>query len=130
MPGPAAKSSTIVLPAAGRDGDSPEPTGVLSEGARRMWDAWWSSPMATMWDPNVDVFVLTRLAQMYDHAQSEGVSDRVTVEMRQLEGTFGLSPKGRKELGWVIEADAPTVVSPADEIDRKRKERRARLAAG
>jgi hypothetical protein len=130
MPGPAAKSSTIVLPAAGRNGDIPEPTGVLSVSARNMWDAWWRSPMATMWDPTVDVFVLTRLAQMYDHAQSSGVSDRVTVEMRQLEGTFGLSPKGRKELGWVIESDAATVVSPADEIERKRKERRARLAAG
>jgi len=129
MPGPASKSDRVMLPANPTLDVVPEPTGSLSDDARRMWDAWWRSPMATMWDANVDRYVLTRLAQMYDHAKLEGVSDRVTVEMRQLESTFGLSPKGRKDLGWRIERDASTVPAPADEVDRKREERRRRIEA-
>ena len=129
MPGPAARATSVTLTAIDADAPIPEPTAELSTSARKMWDAWWRSPMSVMWDPAVDVYVLTRLAQMYDHARTEGVSDRVTVEMRQLEGTFGLSPKGRKELGWIIDREAVAPPAPADEIERKRLERRRRLAA-
>lgn len=129
MPVSDQKSIRITLPATGRTDPVPEPTQPLSGDAREMWDAWWRSPMATQWNVAADVFPLTRLALMYDHQRLEGVTDRVTVEMRQLESQFGLSPKGRKELGWVIDADVAVAAAPADEVERKRKERRSRLEA-
>lgn len=133
MPNQPKQPPLIPLPAEGRTGPIPKPTAELSAKARRMWNAWWRSPMATMWNVEVDVFALTRLAEMYDFAQEVGVSDRVTVEMRQLEATFGLNPKARKDLNWVIvdtDADAaPTGDAPSDEVARLREERRRRLAA-
>lgn len=130
MPVSNQKSVAVSLPFEGHQGEIPEPTQPLADEARAMWDRWWRTPMATQWSTTADVYPLTRLALMYEHQRTEGVSDRVTVEMRQMESQFGLSPKGRKELGWTIAAPLVAVVDAgADEIEQKRKERRQRLEA-
>ena len=131
MPVSNQKSVAVSLPFEGYTGPIPEPTQPLNDEARAMWDSWWRTPMATQWSTTADVYPLTRLALMYEHQRTEGVSDRVTVEMRQMESQFGLSPKGRKELGWTITAPvtAPGAGDDEDEVDRKRKERRQRLEA-
>ena len=130
MPVTNQKAVGVSLPHEGYSGPIPEPTSELSVESRRMWDAWWRTPMATQWSHAADVYPLTRLALMYEHQRTEGVTDRVTVEMRQLESQFGLSPKGRKELGWSIAAPvSPAAESGEDDVARKRQERRARLEA-
>lgn len=129
MPVSDQKSIRVTLPASGRDGEIPEPTHPLGAEAREMWDAWWRSPMAVMWEPSADVYPLTRLAALYEQMRVEGVSDRVTVEMRQLESMFGLTPKARKELGWTVAADEAEPTSSASDIAQKREERRRRLRA-
>lgn len=137
MPGPESRANRIILDPEGRKGPVPEPnTDVeLLESTRRMWDRWWRSPQATMWHEPTAIDPLTRLALMYDKAarSEEGLSDRVQVEMRQLETQFGLNPKGLKELGWEVGTPRAEEAGPAGavtEIERARQERRKRLEAG
>jgi hypothetical protein len=94
------------LPAEGRQGPAPElPSGLIwVEWTRQYWALIWASPMATRWT-EYDVPSLLRLAQLQQTALIDG-DRRLLAEIRQLEDRFGLSPRGRRLLGWEI-ADAP-----------------------
>ena len=86
----------------------PEPLMPLTVPQRRLWDALWSQPIATLWCP-ADVPALTRLVmlQTSDRAQFDG---RLLAETRQLEDRFLLSPYARAQQRVVIvepEEDEP-----------------------
>ena len=127
----------VVLPAAGRDGPVPEcPSSddLLPESVVQ-WEAWWTSPMATMWDVRFDVFPLARCLELYDRQRrgGDGLSNGELVEIRHIEARFGLDPRSRKELCWLIvdedgEAqDGPKdgTVTSMDAARRKRVEAKA-----
>lgn len=129
----------VVLPAGGREGPPPSIPlrGKLEKQSLEQWEAWWRSPMATMWDDQFDVFALARCLQLYDRMRRDGVTNGELTEIRQIEARFGLDPRSRKELCWVI-ADPP-VEEPSrpgssrpqassDELAERR--RRVEIAAG
>lgn len=104
----------VYLPPEGRSDRVPAvpTTKRLLKSSREQWKAWWKSPMAVMWDRRFDVFPLCRLLELHDRFRREGVKAAELTEMRQLEGRFGLDPRSRKELGWVI-------AEPFDDDDGK-----------
>lgn len=150
MPGPPPKSDDerlrrnaptfqwVTLPAAGYDGPIPQLPSTrpaLQAASKTMWRTWWRSPMATQWLES-DVPTLLRLLRMID-SEARGTlgnsADRA--EIRQLLDRFGLTPRGRQQLRWVIAGDdgvqesGPRVTESQDELaarrealrDRKRK---------
>lgn len=74
---------------------------------RRKWAYWWSSPVATMWDPATDLEGLRRLAIVSVTGKPSALS-----EIRQLEDRFGLSPSARRRLYWRVEGvDVPSTAA-------------------
>jgi len=92
-----------ILPAAGRQEPAPPLPGisVWLEWTKEYWATIWASPMATRWS-EFDVPALARLAKLQQDCLVDGDSRRLA-EIRQLEDRFGLSPRGRRLLGWEIE---------------------------
>lgn len=129
---PKKEADRVVLPPEGRQGRAPAvPTPVkLLKASREQWKAWWSSPMATMWDERFDVFPLARLLSLYDMMRRDGGVPAATLtEMRQLEARFGLEPRSRKELCWVIGEPEEAAPSPKREDTDELAERRRRVSA-
>jgi hypothetical protein len=105
-----------------------------------IWRAWWRSPQATQWHAPTAVYPLTRLLVMYAQTMAGDLPvPAAQAEMRHLETQFGLSPKGMRELKWVIgeapepEAKPPAKKStpsrPAKVSDMEEERRRRALAA-
>ena len=111
---PVKEAQRVVLDPAGRMGRAPNPRTdePLADADREQWRAWWRSPMATMWDSATDVYPLTRLLLLYREERLEGVDTKRSAEMRQLEGQYGLTARGRKELMWVIGAPEEPSAKP------------------
>ena len=146
MPGPAPKPNRVrrsmpesekqrvVLPAEGNQGRIPEPRTAadLLPSSMERWASWWRSPMAVMWHPEGDLDELSRLLAMYDANDRGELSATEAKELRQLASAYGLTPKGRKELHWVI--DEPLVdageapVSQDDELAERRRRSESRSA--
>lgn len=115
MPGPAPKSKDqrrnrhkpktgdwVVLP---KTHDATPPALPAVKGFRWLkstkdwWAAIWKSPMASQWQES-DVFGLVELA-MLRQSFLEGdlrLAEKITVKSDK----FGLTPKGRKDLRWVV----------------------------
>lgn len=129
MPGPARKprnqrrrrnsyTGETTLPKEGRKGPAPELPEFISEefplwldAIRRWWVTIWASPMATMWSAS-DELSLMRLAVLQ---QRMILGDtKAATEVRQLEDRYGLNPKARNSLGWVIEGEEDGAAHPAD----------------
>lgn len=74
-----------------------------------MWREWWKSPQATRWHTQTSLLPLSRLAALYDRLLAgEDLKTAELTAMGQLENKFGLTPKGMKELNWVIgDVEAP-----------------------
>ena len=71
---------------------------------REWWETIWRTPMATQWNEG-DVPALIELAMLRQAFMDGDMS--VRSELRQRSDRFGLTPKGRRDLRWVItEADA------------------------
>lgn len=129
---PVKELNRIILPPEGRKGAIPKPrTDVrLDPEERAQWRAWWRSPMATQWRLE-DAYPLTRLLMLYRDDRVLGVDTKRSAEMRQLEARFGLEPRSRKELCWVIgEPDAPVAapVEAPDEVAQRRERVKAKRA--
>lgn len=93
------------------------------EWTREYWATIWDSPMATRWMVPYDVPALVRLAKLQERALVDD-DRKVLSEIRQLEDRFGLSPRGRRLLGWELDdepetpdASAPEQPSSAGESD-------------
>jgi len=87
------------LPAEGRDGDAPACPESWSDETRDWWEIIWRSPMATIWLES-DVPALIRLGNLLELPKQTAL---IIGEIRQIEDRFGLSPKSRRMLQWLIE---------------------------
>ena len=133
---PKKESERVVLPAGGREGDVPEcPSAVnLLDESVVQWETWWRSPMAVMWDARFDVFPLARCLELYDKQRrgGDGLSNGELVEIRHIEARFGLDPRSRKELCWVIgeteDDESPRLASVTDADDVRRRRVAAKAA--
>lgn len=122
---------TTKLPAAGRQGDPPEPPAHVTLGERGLdWWGWaWRTPQACAWDDG-SLFTVARRALLEDVLAGADWSTPdgrgVLKEARELDDRLGLSPKGLAALRWSIvdeEPAAPASSGPAG------GDRRARLQA-
>jgi hypothetical protein len=118
MPGPAPKSKDerrrtnkpvhewVVLSTA-YDGEIPPlpaPKNQWKKDDHEWWESIWRTPMATQWQPG-DVPALIELAKLRQ-AMMKG-EYKLASEVRQRSDKFGLTPRGRRDLRWIItEEDA------------------------
>lgn len=133
MPGPTPKSKDerrrrnppvhewVVL-GAPFEGDIPElprPKKNWKPLTRLWWETIWRSPMATQWNPG-DVPGLVELAFLRQAFMEGDMS--LKSEVRQRADRFGLTPKGRRDLRWVItEADAERAGLPDQPMAQVRR---------
>jgi hypothetical protein len=114
---------TIAVPASARVPEPPEPMVELDGTRRRVWDAMWATPVATLWD-RVDVPVLTRLVML--QCSKEALLDKdLLTEMRHLEDRFLLNPYARAQQRVVIEGTGQDDVELPDVPDLDEYRRRA-----
>lgn len=78
----------------------PYPKGGWSPQAKRAWKAWWSSPMAAMWDESDRDTVELLLAMV--HEVHETMTGAITTQIRMFKESLGLTPKGRQDRRWVM----------------------------
>lgn len=123
---------TIVVPADARVAEIPEPMVELTGVRRRVWEAMWSQPIASLWEPVVDVVPLTRLVLL--QTSPEALLDKgLLAEMRHLEDRFLLNPYARAQQRVTITGvdDKPEEPTPAKKPANVTRiaDRRRRLGA-
>lgn len=112
MPGPAPKHPSkrarrnapeagewVTLPAEPYEG--PRPEYEPADHMAGIWEAWWSSPMAHMWEQSDWPFLIL-LLKLTDEAMNSDDAIRATAEMRQWADKFGLTPEGRQKRRWML----------------------------
>lgn len=118
MPGPAPKPKEFrrnqSKPRAGEwvilEGTRTEPAPELvgdqwGDEVRKWWADIWTSPMATQWQAG-DVHALQDLARLKQAFWATN-DLRLAAELAKREDKFGLTPRGRRDLRWVVtEVDA------------------------
>lgn len=115
---PVKEQQRVYLPPEGRTGRAPAVPSrrKLLKSSRDQWAAWWRSPMAVMWDTRFDVHPLSRLLELEDRRRGgEDLPASILTQMRMIEDDFGLNPRSRKELGWVIAEPRDTGQEEPDE---------------
>lgn len=112
---PTKQAKQAQLPASGRKGRAPNiPSHIAAtDELRELWRTWWSSPQATQWHTQTVKPIVGRLLALHAQEVDEGPEPRRSSEMRQLEQNLGLSPKGLRDLCWVIVDDAELIEQPA-----------------
>jgi hypothetical protein len=118
-----------------RKGPTPKCPVPLDRSQAAQWRELWKSPMASMWQKE-DVPGLARVLVLRPLVL-QTFDTKLMSELRQLEDRFGLTPKGRRDLRWLIPDTEPVDPrsrrdgeDPEDEVSRRRAEREQRLAAG
>jgi len=127
---------TTDLPATTGAGEAPQYPEWMSLGdAGEAWWRWaWRTPQAHAWGHHMGMEpVIARRATLEDELAvmelADGLSrSRVMREMRELDDRLGLTPKGLASLRWRIVTTDADEVSDADEVARRREERRERLS--
>lgn len=78
-------------------GDIPKaPTGLLKE-SRTAWDTWMHAWFAAFWTPD-DLPALRQVIRLYDQVE-RGEFQRSS-ELRLVEDTYGITPKGQQDRRW------------------------------
>jgi hypothetical protein len=90
------------LPRAGRTGEPPAlPDRPWLARTVAWWETAWQSPMATAWE-DADVDGLVRLAELKDLFARGDAPATALSAMQQLEDRYGLNPKSRQQMLWMI----------------------------
>ncbi len=127
--------TAITVEAAARVDEIPEPAVQMTGLRRKVWDAMWSNPIATLWDP-IDVLPLTRLVLL--QTSPEALLDKgLLAEMRHLEDRFLLNPYARAQQRVELVGEAAPVPAAEARAEAKREagkvsrleDRRRRLGA-
>lgn len=77
---------------------------------RKIWKAWWASPMANMWGEDLEgLNGLILLVNDLQNAENGRERAQLATEIRLQREVFGLSPSSRRKLGWLLpgEQEAP-----------------------
>jgi len=88
----------------------PYPKGGWSPAAKTAWKSWWSSPVASMWDPSDHdtVEMLLRLIHNWDPPTASQAT-----AIQRFKNGLGLTPAGRRQLRWMFPREEP---DPADAV--------------
>lgn len=88
------------------------------------WSAVWSSPVASEWDPVVDLVVVTRLGDLYAATFGAAPNAALVAQVTRLESELLLTPSARKRAYVALpRPDAEEEPSSFEEIARKRAAR-------
>jgi hypothetical protein len=99
-----ARVGPLVLPAGGRQGDTPDwPLELVSSAELGLWKDLWATPQAVAWERLGFTRVVARYCRFALLAEN-GNKDAFA-EARQLEDRLGLTPKAMRLLLWTISAD-------------------------
>jgi len=90
----------------------PYPKGGYSAQAKAAWKKWWSSPMAAYWDVS-DLDTVELLLRMADKAVDDPAAALAT-QIRLYKDTLGLTPKGRRDLRWLLPGEVPPTFGVLD----------------
>jgi hypothetical protein len=117
MPGPApkpleqrrrqnVKSSRMVLPAEGRQGDPPPwPIGKGLVAERDLWTELWHTPQAAAWEHLGWYRTVARYCKLLVRAEKNNATAALLAEVRQLEDRLGLTPLSMTRLEWMVVSD-------------------------
>jgi hypothetical protein len=113
-----ARGEWHALPGIGwQHGEIPRPPARLRKASREAWDVWLRAWYAAHWRPE-DLPALRQVIRLYD--QLERGDFRKASELRQLEDTWGISPKGQQERRWAPPWNQPGVpAEPEPEAPKK-----------
>ena len=99
-----ARAGVEMLPAGGRQGDTPEwPLELLSSDEAHLWKDLWSTPQAVAWERHGWTRVVARYCRIAILA--EAMDKDALSEARQLEDRLGLTPKAMRMLMWQVATD-------------------------
>ena len=119
---PKRQGDWTVLPKARRKGAIPSTKGYgFSKQTQAWWNQIWRSPQSTQWTED-DIPALVELALLRERLLDGKIS--VAAEVRQRSDQFGLTPKGRQQLRWVITEEDAVRAGVADEVSLQRNRRR------
>lgn len=127
---------TTALPAAGRQGPTPDCPYTLGERGAEWWEWAWHTPQAVAWNAG-DLYALARRATMEDpktvldkNGEQVEIDGGTHNEKVQLDDRYGLTNKGMAALRWKIvdDEDVPAVV-PSDGAVSELADRRKKLRA-
>lgn len=109
------------LPAGGRKGPAPRcPKSTPLGAAGIAWWRWaWKTPQAAAWDTG-SLYAVARRATLEDSLAVDPANLGLLRECRELDDRFGLTPKGRAALRWVIVAEDAPEAKPASTVRRLR----------
>lgn len=100
------KRALVRLPAKGRTGAAPR--WPLSGRAQKGWAELWRLPQAVMWERQQSDFAVARYLRLRNAVDAVGSAETIRpnllAELRHLETSLGLNPRGLQALGWEIEA--------------------------
>ena len=90
----------------------PAPKGGWSAFAKSEWARWWASPMAAMWDAS-DRGTL-ELLLLFAETVRETPQAAMATQIRLYRDGLGLTPKGRRDLRWLLPGEAPPQLDVID----------------
>jgi len=98
----------IALPAAGRDGPTPDwPSTRPTTRERALWEREWRRPQAIMWERNGQELEVAIYVRTLVEAERRRVPTGVRTLLRQQQEALGLSLPGLLRNRWRIEDSAP-----------------------
>ncbi len=116
----------IAADAAGDVPDIPKPNRLgRKKLGPQLWSEYWSTPWASMWGA-AEVRVVLRLVELEVEWQAEGGS-KVLSEIRQIQDSLGLTPKGRRSLRWRLVDASGVVEENGERVDPDDRRRRLRV---
>lgn len=124
-------SGWIHLPAAGREGETPEwPLGRVTKFEREVWEREWRRPQAVMWERHgweVQVALYVRTLRA---ASMPKASSATTTNLLRQMVNLGLTDEGLARNGWVIDAGPVAAKAPPRAATSSAKDRIRLLQGG
>lgn len=117
--------SWVPLPAAGRDGDTPEwPLDAQTSREQVLWEREWRRPQAVMWERNGQEAEVAMYVRSFALAEQLNATVASRTLVRQQQEALGLSVPGLNRNRWRIE---DTAVAPARRKSAVRGSARSRF---
>lgn len=123
----APRANTMLLPAEGRDGETPEwPLSSMRDGEPVVWADLWRTPQAVAWERLGWTRSVARYCRSVVAADMPDAPVSLLGEVRQMEDRLGLSPLAMLRLCWEVDQteEAATATSSGNVVtpDRWRRE--------
>lgn len=112
-----------LLPAAGRPGDPPVwPLPSLSEREQTLWERFWSSPQAVMWERQGQELEVALFVRTFGRAEERDATAALVTLVRQGQEALGLSVPGMLRNRWrIVDVDLSAEDAVEDDDDPRNR---------